>query len=78
MNFSEKEKKFLVKIGFGKFIDLDDCYVNEIKVYEMAARKAFVDGWTGEDADSLRRICKAIDSGKIYRLTPEWDELIKI
>lgn len=44
----------------------------------MAARKAFVENWIGDDADSLRRICKAIDEGKIFRLTKEFDDLIKL
>lgn len=77
-NYSEKEKLFLTKIGYGKFIDLDDCHINPMNVYAMAARKAFVENWTGDDADSLRRICKAIDEGKIFRLTKEFDDLIKL
>ena len=53
-------------------------HVIPIDLYKLMVHKAFLDDDRTPWADSLRRCWKALhdDSPCIYRLTPEWDDLI--
>lgn len=47
-------------------------------VLDIVAREAFLENKTGPAVESLRRCLKAFHAGKIYRMTPEFDELIQL
>ena len=47
-------------------------------LYTFMAVKAFTTDDRSPYADALRRAMLAFERGGIYRLTPEWDDLISI
>jgi hypothetical protein len=47
-------------------------------VLDILAREAFIKNMKGPAVDSLRRCLKALDAGKIYRKTVEYDNLIEL
>ena len=53
-------------------------HIGPIQLYEMMAKRVFIENLSGSEVESLRRCVKAIHYGTIYRHTQEWDELIKL
>lgn len=46
------------------------------KAYDMVAMEMFKENRTGPAVEALRRGINALHNCKVYRLTPEFDELI--
>ena len=71
--YSEKEQRLIEHFGF------QDVAQNVFPpvLYPMMAAKAFIINEQGPYADSLRRLMAAFETGKAYRLTPEWDAMIQ-
>jgi hypothetical protein len=73
VEFSEKEQKMFISLGFGHLLD----HINwSINLYRIAVWDSFIHNKTGNDVDSLRRACIAIDNCTPYRMTKEFDDLI--
>lgn len=47
-------------------------------VLDLVAREVFLENKSGPAVESLRRCLKAFHDGKVYRMTPEYDELIQL
>lgn len=69
--YSQKEQELFIALGY------EDLLTQEPAVlYRMVALNLFKQDETGVLVDSIRRCLNAIDNGKPYRLTEEFDELI--
>jgi hypothetical protein len=72
--YSKKEQELIAYFGYSDISASSTC--NSLSLYLLMVKKAFMNDDRTVAADSLRR-CMA-NFGKIYRMTPEWDALIKI
>lgn len=73
--YSEKERALFVALGMG------DCLwwpTPAPHLYEAALRRVFLSEIQGPAVTSLRRCVKALDAGRPYRGTYEWDILIQL
>lgn len=69
--YSKKETLLFQQLGY------EDLLTQEPAVlYRMVALNLFKQNKTGVLVDSVRRCLNAIDNGKPYRLTEEFDDLI--
>lgn len=69
--YSKKETLLFQQLGY------EDLLTQEPAVlYRMVALNLFKQNKTGVFVDSVRRCLNAIDNGKPYRLTEEFDDLI--
>ena len=73
-NYSEGEFKLLNSLGFGNLIKQIE---NTPSVYRIAVEKCFIEDLKGPNVEALRRAYKAINKCNPYRMTPEFEELIK-
>jgi hypothetical protein len=73
---SEKERKLMIAHGMEYL--LDNVAIDPITLYRMAMRNAFLNNKGGKADESLRNCIRAIDNGKPFRMTPEWDALIDL
>ena len=74
--YSEKEKQLFSSLGFSRLMEVFD---NEPKLYHEVSLQVFIEGRSGKCVDSLRRCLQSIRSlNGIYRLTPEFDNLIEL
>lgn len=71
--YSDKETWMFNCLGVNQFT-LDN--VNPVSLYKLVCEQAFIKNMQGPAAYSLRRTAKAMEAGKPYRLTPEFDALI--
>jgi hypothetical protein len=71
----EYSKKEMELIKWYKFLDIYER-LSPPELYRLMAEKAFLDDDRTAYSDSLRRCLRALNTGNIKRLTPEWDELI--
>lgn len=71
IQYSQKELKLIEQLGY-----MDLPSVEPIVLYRIMAMNLFKQNETGVLVDSVRRCLNAIDNGKPYRLTEEFDELI--
>lgn len=74
MKYSKKEWRLIDHFKFMKVAE----HVFPPVLYSFMASKAFIMNEQGPYADSLRRAVCALESGKINRLTPEWESLIQL
>ena len=71
IQYSQKEQELFTALGY------KDLLTQEPAVhYRMVALNLFKQTETGVLVDSIRRCLNAIDNGKPYRLTVEFDKLI--
>ena len=69
--YSKKETLLFQQLGY------EDLLTQEPAVlYRMVALNLFKQNKTGVLVESIRRCLNAIDNGKPYRLTEEFDDLI--
>lgn len=73
-DYSPNEVKLFEALGHSKYI-LNG--VNPIALYDIAALKAFRENLQGQTIEALRRATKAIHGCKVYRMTPEFDNLLE-
>jgi hypothetical protein len=74
INYSDGEIKLFSYFGFTDLLEA----VEPLTLYRMAVSRAFADNDQTAYADSLRRCVLATDEGWPYRLTAEFNALIKI
>jgi len=72
--YSIKELQLIHLLHFDHMVG----HIGPIQLYEMMAKRVFIENLSGSEVESLRRCVKAIHYGTIYRHTQEWDELIKL
>lgn len=72
--YSEKEWKLITILGYQQIAK----NVSPIQLYRLLSEKAFIDKMDNKISDSIRNCMIACNEGRIYRMTPEWDELIII
>ena len=71
--YSEKELTLIDHYGFSDAA----FFVFPSVLYPMMASKAFSLGdCSSPHANSLRRCINAMETGKVSRMTPEWDTMI--
>lgn len=75
--YSDKEKKLIDHFDGTIFIRAG---MSPMEIYKLLAWKAFIEGSYMESPElaSLRRICRAIENGKLNRNTDQWDNLITL
>ena len=69
--YSKKEQELFTALGYKDLLTQEP-----VVLYRMVALNLFKQNKTGVLVDSVRRCLNAIDNGKPYRLTAEFDELI--
>jgi hypothetical protein len=72
--YSDKEIKLMTYFGYGEFAK--DAFAAAPTIYKMMVEKAFINNMQGLEIESLRRCYKCIQDCSIYRMTPEWDNMI--
>ena len=76
--YSDKEMKLISFFGFAEIVKNDKGHsIATPSLYRMMVEKAFIENMKGTEVESLRRCAKALYTGKINRLTTEWDEMIE-
>lgn len=73
-NYSAAELRLIACFGYGHLID----DISPMPLYRMMMEKAFIEDRKGDAAESLRRCMQVLSSGKVFRNTPEWDDLITV
>lgn len=78
MKYSEKEEKLIRYFNVADAANSKTVGANTI--YNMMVMEAFLRDDRTEYAESLRRCVRALNSPseQIYRMTPEWDNLITV
>lgn len=74
IEISAKERDLFVFFGFSDLVDV----VEPVVLYHLCVEKAFVDDIQGPYVDSLRRCYRALLTCSVYRMTPEWDAMIRM
>jgi hypothetical protein len=69
--YSQKEQELFTALGYKDLLTQEPAVL-----YRMVALNLFKQNETGVLVDSVRRCLNAIDNGKPYRLTEEFDDLI--
>jgi len=69
--YSKKEQELFTALGYSDLLNQEP-----VVLYRMVALNFFKEGNSGILVDNIRRCLNAIDNGKPYRLTEEFDELI--
>lgn len=72
--YSEKEQRLFTHFGYD---DLLMTHIDPLGMYRLAVTRAFISNEQGPWADSLRRCIQAMETCRIYRMTPEWDAMIE-
>lgn len=80
-DYSEKELEMIKCLSphWYRIIEDDvliDC--TPVRLYEIIAIKCFLGSVESPAVESLRRCLEAINNCKPYRMTPEFDELIRL
>jgi len=79
MEYSQKELEMIGQLADGWLqVVINKGTVEPLVVYRMLANDCFKMNKIGPAVDSLRRCCIAIDNAKPYRMTPEFDALIRL
>ena len=73
--YSDKEIELIKALGYE---DLIDTSISPPSLYRVMAEKCFLDDIRDSRADSVRRCMKALCHTVVYRMTPQWDELIQL
>lgn len=75
IEYSKAEKKLIKSISshWHDVIMITD--IAPFSLYKILAERAFIDDMNGSNVEALRRVCKALEECKIYRMTPEFDAL---
>jgi hypothetical protein len=74
IEYSEKEMLLIKHFGMEKVCER--CFPPIL--YDMMSNIAFCSGIEDDYVKSLRRCMNALNSCKIYRMTKEFDDLIKV
>jgi hypothetical protein len=79
-NYSDKEFAMIQAISphWARLITESKVDFCPPTVLEIVAKEAFIEDMKGPAVDSLRRCLKAFNKGKVYRMTPEFDDLIQL
>jgi len=75
-DYSDSEIKLFTKLGYANI--LQEPSITPPVLYRMAIEQAFLNCLIGPEVEALRRgAINVLWMGKVNRLTPEFDELIK-
>lgn len=79
-SYSDKEFAMIQAISphWAKLISESKVDFCPPTVLEIVAREAFIEDMKGPAVESLRRCLKAFLKRNVYRMTPEFDELIQL
>ena len=72
--YSDEELKMFRGLGFNDNLIFN---VTEVGMYRIAMEHVFCENIQNEYAEGLRRAYKAFRDCKVYRMTPEFNKLIK-
>lgn len=76
--YSEAEKILIKGLSPHWANVIENQYIAPLNLYRILAQDCFLDNRNDKYADALRRGYKALLSSSVYRMTPEFDELIKV
>lgn len=71
--YSENELKLFEKFGYGQIAQ----NLTPHPLYRLCVEKAFIGNLTGSYVEALRRAYAALESCKIYRMTSQFEELLR-
>jgi hypothetical protein len=57
---------------------IKETYISPLELYKILAIECFLSNRQGPEVDALRRGLAALQSCSIYRMTSEFDELVRI
>jgi len=77
-NFSPNEQKLIDFVGISKTCLDIKCYINPISIWEMMVKKAFALNMKGPEVEAIRRGFIALESGNVFRMSPEFEAIIEI
>lgn len=69
--YSKKEQELFTALGYSDLLTQEP-----VVLYRMVALNLFKEGNSGILVDNIRRCLNALDNGKPFRLTEEFDDLI--
>ena len=76
--YSEAEKILIKGLSPHWANVIESTYISPLNLYKILAVDAFLAKRENEYIEALRKGLQALESCKIYRMTPEFDELIKV
>jgi hypothetical protein len=76
--YSEQELALISALSSHWANTVKKTYISPLELYEILAVECFLSNRQGPEVDALRRGLAALESCKIYRMTKEFDELIRI
>ena len=76
--YSEAEKILIKGLSPHWANVIENTYISPLNLYKILAVDAFLAKREDEYIEALRKGLQALESCKIYRMTPEFDELIKV
>lgn len=76
--YSEAEKILIKGLSPHWANVIENAYIAPFSLYKILAINAFIAKREDEYTEALRKGLQALESCKIYRMTPEFDELIKV
>ena len=76
--YSEAEKTLISGLSPHWANVIENTYISPLNLYKILAVNAFLAKREDEYTEALRKSLEALESCKIYRMTPEFDELISI
>lgn len=77
MTYSAKEQEMFKALDM-EYLNLIEHDLQPPVFYRILIEHVFINEITGAAVDSLRRCAKAIINGNPYRMTTEFDEMIRI
>lgn len=77
VEYSENEWILIDRYGFRGLVEKSSSGLYPVLLYPMMCCKAFMMNDQGPEADALRRGMEAMNNLKPFRLTPEFEHLIK-
>lgn len=76
--YSEAEKILIKGLSPHWANVIENQYIAPSNLYRILSEACFLENRNDKYTDALRRGYKALLSTKVYRTTPEFDELIKV
>lgn len=75
LDYSEAEWNLIDAFGLRDFAI--NSNIMPFNLYREMAIKAVIEEWTGPEVKAVGRALKALSECRVYRLTPEFDKLLK-
>lgn len=71
MDYTENEIKLISSFDYGHLLNIEPHFL-----YKMCVDKAFINNMTGPNVEALLRGYAAMHTGRVYRHTQQFEDLI--